>query len=161
MMMRCSILLIVCACIFLNAQSTFAQVKTYEFEQIDSLQKIEKRNVVVFMYTDWCKYCELMKHTTFKNDSIIDVLNRDFYFVSFNAEDKRTIVFNHNTFAYKPTGTNTGTNELAYQLGTLDNKLSFPALCFLNSSNEIIFQYAQYIDHSSLYSILKATIRPR
>lgn len=142
------------ACIFLQAQPVWSQMKTYSFEQIDSLQKIEKRNVVVFIHTDWCKYCQTMQNTTFKNDSIIYKLNTQFYFIDLNAEQKENIVFNGRTFKYKPTGTNTGIHELAEQLATVDNQEAYPTLCFLNSNKEIIFQYYQFINSTDLSTLL-------
>jgi thioredoxin-related protein len=143
-----------CTCVFLQAQSLFAQIKTVRFEQIESLQKIEKRNVVVFIHTDWCKYCQIMQNTTFTNDSIIYKLNTQFYFIDLNAEQKENIVFNGRTFKYKPTGTNTGIHELAEQLATVDNQVAYPTLCFLNSNKEIIFQYYQFINSTDLSTLL-------
>jgi len=133
---------------------SFSQIKSYHFEQIDSLQKIEKRNVMVFFHTDWCMYCQVMKNTTLKNDSVIDKLNNQFYFIHLNAEHKADIVFNGHTFKYKPTGTNTGIHELAEQLATMGNQIAYPTLCFLNSNNEIIFQYNQFINSTDLSTIL-------
>ena len=153
--MKKALLLIVASIYFLlQAQTVYAQIKTYQFEQIDSLQKIEKRNILIFIHTDWCKYCKMMQNTTFKNDHIIKMLNEKYYFITLNAEEKRTIFFNNHTFSYKPTGTNTGSNELTVQLGTIENKLSFPTLCILNANNEIIFQYPQYITTTDLKTIL-------
>ena len=143
-----------CTCVFLQAQSLFAQIKTVRFEQIDSLQKIEKRNVVVFIHTDWCKYCQIMQNTTFTNDSIIYKLNTQFYFIDLNAEQKENIVFNGRTFKYKPTGTNTGIYELAEQLAIEDIQVAYPTLCFLNSNKEIIFQYYQFINSTDLSTLL-------
>ena len=153
--MKKALLLIVASIYFLlQVQTVYAQIKTYQFEQIDSLQKIEKRNILIFIHTDWCKYCKMMQNTTFKNDHIIKMLNEKYYFITLNAEEKRTIFFNNHTFSYKPTGTNTGSNELTVQLGTIENKLSFPTLCVLNANNEIIFQYPQYITTTDLKTIL-------
>jgi len=140
--------------IVLFPTKTFAQLKAYQFEEIDSLQKVENRKVMIFIHTDWCKYCQRTKSTTFKNDSIIEQINKQFYFIDLNAEEKRNIVFNNHVFKYKPTGINTGINELAEQLGTIDSKVSYPTLCFLNADNEIIFQYPQYITHADLMAIL-------
>lgn len=142
------------ACFSLQAKILFAQIKTVQFEQIDSLQKAEKRPVIIFIHTDWCKYCQSMKNTTFKNDSIIKLLNDKFYFIDFNAEEKRKIIFDGQTFKYKPTGTNTGTHELAEQLATYDKQVSYPTLCFLNTINEIVFQYNQFINYKDLQTIL-------
>ena len=74
-----------------------AQLKLIQFEQLDSLQKVERRTVVIFINTDWCNYCQAMKNTTLKNKKIVDQLNTNFYFISFNAEEKRSIYFNGKT----------------------------------------------------------------
>jgi thioredoxin-related protein len=131
-----------------------SQIKTYQFEQIDSLQKIEKRNIAVFIHTDWCKYCQTMQNTTFKNDNVVKLLNQKFYFIDLNAEQKKDIVFNGRTFRFVPTGLNTGIHELAEQLATVDNQVVYPTLCFLNSNNEIIFQHNQFINSKDILTIL-------
>jgi thioredoxin-related protein len=141
-------------CILSLAQNSFTQIITYPFEQLDSLQKTEKRNIIVFIHTDWCKYCQLMKNTTLKDDRVIKLLNDKFYFVDLNAEEKRNIVFNRHNFKYKPTGANTGTHELADQLGNFEDKLSYPTLCILNADYEIIFQYPEYMNVKDLKDFL-------
>ena len=95
-----------------------------------------------------------MQNTTFKNDKIIHILNSEFYFIELNAEEKRDITFGNHTFKHKPTGTNTGSHELANQLAIIDNEVAYPALCFLNFDNEIIFQYNQFITAKDLQIIL-------
>ncbi|MFV8325628.1 thioredoxin family protein [Flavobacterium sp. ZS1P14] len=131
--------------LFWAIPSGFAQLNLVSFEQIDSLQNIQKRKVIVFIHTDWCQFCHVMKNTTFKNESIIRELNDNFYFIDFNAEEKRTILFNKATFRFKSTGNNSGIHELAIPLGTINKQLNYPALCILNSENEIIFQDNSYI----------------
>ena len=134
--------------------AAFAQLHSVSFEEIDSLQSIEKRKTIVFIQTDWCQFCHAMKSTTFKNKEIITELNTGFYFVDFNAEEKRKVVFNKTAFQFKPTGNNTGTHELAITLGTINKQLNFPVLCVLNSENEIIFQHSGYLKPKELKLIL-------
>jgi thioredoxin-related protein len=135
--------------------SGFAQLNLVAFEQIDSLQNIKKKKVVVFIHADWCQFCYVMKNTTFKNESIIRELNDNFYFIDFNGEEKRTIFFNKATFKFKATGTNSGIHELAIQLGTINKQLNYPSLCILNSENEIIFQDNNYIKPKEFLLILE------
>ncbi|KQB41219.1 thioredoxin family protein [Flavobacterium aquidurense] len=119
----------------------FCQLKNRTFEEVDSLQQIQKRRIIVFIHTDWCQFCQRMKQTTFKNQEIIQKLNSDFYFVDFNAEEKRDITFNNQKFKYQPSGNNVGVHELALQLGTMNNQIVYPVLCVLNEKREIILQY--------------------
>ncbi len=144
---------ILIAVIFLPL-SGFAQLESYTFSEVDSLQKLSPKNVVIFIHTDWCKYCLAMKNSTFKDEKIIALLNEDFWFAKLMAESKEDIVFNGYTFKYKPTGSNTGIHELAEQLGTVDGKVSYPTLCILNPDYEIIFQYNQFIKSIDLETIL-------
>ena len=60
--------------VFLFANTSLAQLKIIEFSKIDSLQKKQPKICVVFIHTNWCKYCALMQNTTFKNDNIIKTL---------------------------------------------------------------------------------------
>ena len=135
----------------------FAQLNFIDFEQIDSLQQAEKRNVIVFIHTDWCKYCKVMHDKTFKNATVVKLVNDKFYFVDFNAEEKREIVFNENTFVFKPNGSNSGIHELAMELGTIDKQISYPVLCVLNEKNEIIFQHNSFLNAKDLIKILEET----
>jgi thioredoxin-related protein len=138
----------------LTIQQGYAQLKTYQFEQLDSLQKKEARPVAIFIHTDWCKYCAAMKNTSLQNKEVISILNEQFYFIEFNAEEKRNITILGNTFKYKPSGNNTGIHELAEQLATINGKVSYPTLSFLNSKYEITFQHPQFMSSSELLTIL-------
>lgn len=139
--------------------SAFAQLQSYSFAQLDSLKKAEKKNIVVFIHTDWCRYCQSMKNTTFKNKEIIKLLNEKFLFTDLNAEEKQDIIFNEHTFKYTPTGSNTGIHELAEQLGTMQGKISYPTLCILNAEHEIIFQYNQFLSSADLLKVLNEVLK--
>jgi thioredoxin-related protein len=135
--------------------SGFAQLKTYSFEQIDSLQRNQNRKIIVFIHTDWCKYCQAMKNTTFKNKEVTKTLNENFYFITLNAEEKRTISFNSRKFIFKTSGNTTGINELAYELATINNQTTYPTLCVLNPQNEIVFQESNYLPAKEFLILLE------
>ncbi len=140
-------------CILL-AQFSFGQMRQVKFDQLDSLQRIENKIVVVFIHTSWCKFCTTMKQTTFKNDNVIQLLNKQFYFVSFDVEEKDDIIFGGHIFKYKPTGLNTGVHELAEQLGSINGVLAYPGISFLNTKNEIIYQKEGYTSSKDILLIL-------
>lgn len=135
--------------------SSFSQIQTVKFEQLDSLQKAEKRPVAVFLHTSWCKYCGTMKNSTFKNKEVEELLNQKFYFISLDIEQKSNIVFRGYTFKYKPTGANTGVHELAEQLGTINGQIAYPGICILNADYEIIYQQEGYVPAKDFFSVLK------
>lgn len=142
--------------VFFGITSTgFCQLKSRTFEEVDSLQQIEKRKIIVFIHTNWCQFCQRMKTTTFKNQETIEKLNTNFYFIDFNAEEKRDITFNNQIFKYKPLGNNVGVHELALQLGTISNQIVYPVLCVLNEKNEIILQYSNYLSPKDFNLLLE------
>jgi thioredoxin-related protein len=139
-------------------QVSFSQIKLVTFQQLDSLQNIQKKPVAVFIHTSWCKFCGTMKNTTLKNREVVNFLNQKYYFISLDIEEKRNINFRGYKFKYKPTGANTGVHELAEQLGTINGEIAYPSICFLNSNYEIIYQKEGYVsvkDFLTILSILK------
>jgi thioredoxin-related protein len=133
----------------------FSQLKNRTFEEVDRLQHIQKKKTIVFINTDWCQFCHRMKNTTFKNQEIIEMLNNQFYYIDFNAEQKTNITFNNQTFRYQPSGNNVGVHELALQLGTINKQIVYPVLCVLNEDNEIILQYSNYLNAKDFKVLLE------
>lgn len=125
-----------------------------DFEHLDSLQKINPRPLVVFLHTHWCKYCEAMKNTTFRDKGVRDQLDSDFYYISFDGESKQDVNFLGRTFNFKPSGNNTGVHELAEQLGTRDGKVTYPTLVFLNQEYEILYQHVGFVNAADLRRML-------
>ena len=131
-----------------------AQPNETSFEKIDSLKPSNDKDIVVFIHTDWCKFCKKMQATTFQNEEVINLLNESFLFNSLDAESKDPILFNGRTFRFIPKGINVGEHELAKALGAT----SYPYICILNSKYEIIFQYEGYLSSNDLLTVLKSSI---
>ena len=132
-----------------------AQIKTIEFHQLDSITTLQSRPTIIFIHTDWCKYCAAMKQSTFKNKSVVEAINKDYYFIDFNAETRNQIVFNNRTFAYEPTGTNTGIHELAKFFVESNAEISYPMITILDTSKKILFQQSGYISSKQMSFILQ------
>ncbi|MET0759605.1 MAG: DUF255 domain-containing protein [Flavobacterium sp.] len=135
--------------------SGFAQLKTHSFEEVEKLSKENPKPIVVFIHTSWCKYCKMMENSTFKNPEIITFLNAHFYFISLDAENKNNIVFNNHTFKFKPTGQNTGIHELATELATIGNEVTYPTITILDSDSSILHQTGSFKDVKTLLTLLK------
>ena len=137
----------------------FAQLKTYSMQEIEQLSIQKPKPILVFIHTDWCKYCKLMEQTTLKNQAVINQLNNDFYFVSLNAESKEAISYNQHTFVYKPTGTSTGIHELATELATINGQVSYPTIAVLDAKNNILYQKNSFLNAEDFLEILNASIK--
>ena len=133
-------------------------LKTYTFENVDSLIASNPKPVLIFFHTDWCKYCNLMTQTTFKNEQIINTLNQSFYFVSFNPESQKTVTFAGKAFKFIPKGNKSGIHEIAIELATIDGKINYPSTCILSEKYEIVFQYNQYLSANDLINVMNSTL---
>jgi thioredoxin-related protein len=136
--------------------SSYAQVEdALTFQQLDSMQKIEQKPVLVFIHTSWCKYCKAMEQITFQSPKVRELLEKKFYFVELNAEEKKDISVQGHTFRYRPTGAGSGQHELAQELGMIDGKISYPTLCFLNPDYEIIYQNPGFLTAEQFIKMLR------
>ncbi len=140
---------------FLLQGKSFGQLRIHSVDQIDSLQKMEQRIALVFINTDWCVYCENMKNTTFQNIELINLLNDHYWFISFDAEYKKSIVFNGNKYDYIPSGNNTGVNELTEELAMVEGKLSFPIIVAIDQNNEVLIKWRDFMSSKDLLKLLK------
>lgn len=95
-----------------------------------------------------------MHNTTFKDQGIINVLNSDFYFISLDAEVEDDVVFHNRTFKFQATGPSSGINELAVELGTIDDQLVYPTVTILDMDNNILYQKASYQKATTLMAVL-------
>lgn len=145
-------------CFAANAQSEKTKLHTYTFSEVEKLHQ-QKYKYVVFIYTDWCKFCFGMKNNTFKNEEIITILNDKFYFVKLNAEQKEDISFFGRNFTYKPSGNKTETNELARELALIDGRISYPTTTILNQKLEIDLQLNNYINSKKMSIILNTYLK--
>jgi thioredoxin-related protein len=137
--------------------SSFAQLKSYTFEEAEKLSKANPKPYVVFIHTSWCQYCKMMENSTFKNAEIIAILNQDFYFIPLDAETKEDIAFNNHKFSFIPKGPNTGVHELAADLATINSQVVYPTLTILDADYSIVFQKHSFINSKGLVTILQKT----
>lgn len=116
------------------------------------MMRVEKRAVIVFIHTSWCKFCERFQATTLKSKKVKELLNEDFYFLDINAESKFDIVFRGHRFKYDPMYR---LHDLARELGTKDGQVSYPTITFLNEKFEILYQHDGYLSESELVPVLE------
>lgn len=140
-----------------TSQNILGQIKFSTFSSVEREMKVTPKPLILFIHTDWCVYCKNMENTTFKNEDVIQNLNQNFYFVSFNAESRESVSFLDHTFHFQPNGNKTGIHQLAKELATINGQISYPTLTILNSKYEIIFQKKSFISSKELLKILHKT----
>jgi thioredoxin-related protein len=134
--------------------SSFGQLKTHQLSAYDSLQFNSPQKSIVFIHTDWCRYCKQMKNTTLSNIDVQNKINSFGNYFELNAEEKETIKINQIDFHFKPYGYNTGIHEAAIELGTIEGELEFPVIVFINEKNEIIGQYSGFLNNTELIKLI-------
>lgn len=150
-------LLFICSMLLLALPSSYSQ--HVSFSKLDSLLITSPKPVLVFIHTDWCRYCLGMQQVTFSDEEVQMILNEEIYFVSLDAESEEDIVFRNHRFRFQPSGRGTGVHELAYALGNQKGELAYPTTCILNPEYEIDFQYSGFISARKMKRILGDVVR--
>ena len=108
-------------------QVDVSKIEWISFEEAIERSKKEPRPIFVDVYTHWCGWCKKMDRDTFQNPKVVAYMNKQYYCIKFNAEQKEDVVFPHKT--YKSAGKS---HELAIEL--LDRKMSYPSVVYMDKT---------------------------
>ena len=128
-----------------------AQPQAISFEELELKMELNPKPVLIFLHTDWCNYCALMEKKTFSNQQVVEKLNTDFYFISFNAEFASNVDFAGKTYRFQKKGLRSGTHELAK---TLSASGVYPSLIFLDKNGALVYEQTGYTNASVLLKLL-------
>jgi uncharacterized protein YyaL (SSP411 family) len=126
---------------------------------MDSLQRLQPKPVLVFMYADWCVYCKQMRYTTFRNKKLIDLLNKQFYVISFNGEQQTDVYFRGKKFVFIPTGKGTGYHEILFALGMPHQEIGYPSTSFLRPDLSVIDNASGYFSANELLAAIRKIVQ--
>lgn len=138
-------------------QHTKGNVKWMSFEEaVAALEKDKKvgkkpKKIFIDIYTDWCGWCKKMDKETFETTDVAAYLNKHFYPVKLNAEQREEIKFGGHTFKFVAQG-NRGYHELAASL--LEGKMSYPTVVFLNEDIQMLQRIPGYLDIPTFDTIM-------
>lgn len=127
-------------------------IKWMTWEEAQAANKKNPKKIFVDVYTDWCGWCKKMDATTFEDPKIVNYINKNFYAVKFNAEQKEEIIFNGKTYKYVSNGTR-GYHELANEL--MQGRMSYPTSLYLDENLNLLSPVPGYQDVPTLEMILR------
>lgn len=125
----------------LAGDETAAKISWMTFEEAVEKAKKKDKPIFIDVYTNWCGWCKVMDQNTFTQAEIITKMNRDFYAVKFNAEQREPVNFQGKEFKFVASG-NRGYHELAATL--LSGRLAYPTVVFLVDKSAKAYPHAGY-----------------
>lgn len=150
--------------LFISFTSSYAQEEINWMTWDEMIQQREKdstnkKKVFIDFTTGWCGWCKKMDATTFKDPSVVQYMNSNYYPVKFDAETRDTIEFNGHTFTnsdpafVKSSPTARGrTHWFAYSI--LDGATSYPSYVILDENLTRLSIYPGYKTQEELIGIL-------
>lgn len=129
MVKRITLLALLFVPFFLSAQE---KINWLTWQEAVEKQKTTRKKILVDLYTDWCGWCKRMDATTFQNPEIVKCINKYYYPVKFNAEQRIPFKFNGREFVNVNPDGKRGTHTFAMSL--LDNQMSYPSFVILDEN---------------------------
>jgi thioredoxin-related protein len=133
--------------------NAFAQPNSIHWMTIEQAQKAnlqQPKKIFVDVYTDWCGWCKRLDATTYRDETVIDYINQNFYAVKLNAETKDTVTFNGTKFGFLP---DMKVNGAAVQImgGQL---VGYPTTSYVDENGKILSAVPGYLSSHDLLKIL-------
>lgn len=128
-------------------------IKWSTFEEALQLNKKKPKMIFVDIYTDWCGWCKKMDTETFSDPAVASYINKKYYAVKLNAEQRDAITFKEQQFVNPNPGKSRSTHQLAMAL--LKNEGVYPSYVILDKASDWTFKLKGYKTPVELMPILK------
>lgn len=113
-------------------------LQSVSLSELEQLQMIERKPVIIHFKTDWCAVCKVESHQLNKNKAIVNRINQEFYLIEINPEQyKSKIVWNNKTYDYLANG-KSGIHSWVYHF-TEKRPPAYPLWVFMDKNLDIIF----------------------
>lgn len=116
------------------------------FGKKDSLDK----KTLVFIHTDWCNACKVMKRTSFSDPLNGEYIKKTFNLVDFDPQTAEPILFKGKTYT-NPQSQQMPFHQLAATLSR--NSITFPTMVVLDEKQEIVDVIPFYLNPAVLTNI--------
>jgi thioredoxin-related protein len=127
-------------------------VKWYSINDALKLQKDKSKKLIIYLNTDWCTGCRVMKATTFTDSTIAKYINENYYLVNFNAQEQDSVSFNGTTFKFEPQSNSVPFHQFAIAL--TGGNIILPSTIFLDEKLQRLDVLPYYLSPTPLKPIL-------
>ncbi len=127
-------------------------IKWMTFEEALAQNKKKPKKIFVDLYTDWCGWCKKMDAETFTDPEVVKYINKKYYAVKFNAEQKEPVTFKEQVFVNPNPEKSKSTHKLA--LALLKNEKLYPSYVILDNASDWIHKLKGYQTPDELIPVL-------
>ncbi|MCY7351595.1 MAG: DUF255 domain-containing protein, partial [Cytophagaceae bacterium] len=125
-------------------------IQWMSIEEAFAKNKKAPRKLLIDVYTDWCGWCKVMDKNTFREAKVAEYINRKFYAVKLNAEQRAPIKLGEQNFVFVAQGQK-GYHQLAASL--MNNQMSYPTTVFLDEKLGMIQPIPGYMDANAFHQV--------
>lgn len=123
------------------------EIQWITIEQAYAKMQTAPRKILIDVYTDWCGWCKVMDRETFKDKSVAEYVNKTYYAVKLDAEQKGDITLGKQKFQSQGR-----THELA--LALTNNQPSYPTVVFLDDKFQMIQPLPGYMKAKEFHEVI-------
>jgi thioredoxin-related protein len=111
----------------------------------------EPRKIVIDVFTGWCGWCKVMDQKTFSEAKVAEYVNKNFYAVKLDAEQKEDITLGSQKYSFVVQGQG-GYHQAA--AGLMGGKMSYPTIVYLDEKFNLIQAVPGYQDAKQFHQII-------
>lgn len=144
--------------VFISAspdQTPTPHIRWMSLEKAQEQMATAPKKIFVDLYTDWCGWCKVMDQKSFRHPVIVELMNRYFYAVKFNAEKEDSLVFQGESFKLMQRQGRKPLHRWARKFGKTDQGLSYPTTVYFNEALQHLQTVPGYLEPHTMEKVLE------
>lgn len=106
--------------------------------------------IMVDFYTDWCGWCKRLDKETYMDPEVIELTNKYFYAIKFDAEQMDSVEFAGKMYKMKAVGKR-GTHDFAMEMASRPGgRIGYPTISFIDPMGKKIAVEAGFKDAAKM-----------